>query len=310
MNLQEWEFGSQRAGLETHAKASRGAGATRSFLSGKSRITLLGTRKLDALRKIVTFDNWPMLILARVFDRKTGFVVYRKNGMDILVDYRGGDENGVRECIASVMYRRYLPSLVLPGPVRVLDLGANGGGFPLMLALAGVQVGQVVCVEMNPLTCTRLQVNLATNLGDAAFAINAAVCGLPVGSEILLNPSRGSTSYSMYTEQAGSSTPHVSIRTTTLQALYDQYFANEFVDICKIDIESAEYDLIAASSDDLLRKIKYLFIEFHDAARTPALLQRLIELGFVQIAVQDGHETEAFGDVRAFRGPKAENPSK
>lgn len=113
-------------------------------------------------------------------------MVYRKDGLDILVDHGGGDENGTRACIATDMYRRYLPLFNLPGPVRVLDLGANGGGFPLMLKLAGVSLARVVSIEMSPLTFSRLQLNLATNLGSTAVAINAAICGPRSASRVSL----------------------------------------------------------------------------------------------------------------------------
>jgi hypothetical protein len=104
------------------------------------------------------------------------------------------------------------------------DLGANGGGFPLMLRIAGIEMARAVCVEMNPLTYLRLQVILTTNLGSSAVAINAAVCGMPQDSNILLKPSRGSKGESIYTGRVDSNMSHVSVRTTTLQALCDQYF--------------------------------------------------------------------------------------
>jgi tRNA1(Val) A37 N6-methylase TrmN6 len=55
------------------------------------------------------------------------------------------------------MYREYLPFFTFSGPARVLDLGANGGGFPLMLRLAGIDLARVVSVEMDPMTFLRLQ---------------------------------------------------------------------------------------------------------------------------------------------------------
>jgi len=267
---------------------------------------MLGRAKIGGLRLILAFDNWPSVLFSRLFDRKSGFVVYRKNGLDIVIDHHGDDENGTRTCLATDMYLRYLPSFILAAPARVLDLGANGGGFPLMLKAAGIELARVVSVEMNPLTFLRLQLNLATNLGTAAIAINAAVCGMPQDTETLLKPSRGSSSNSMYADRADSSASHVSVRTTILQALYDQYFENELVDICKVDIESAEYDLFASSPDDLLRKIRYLVIELHDPSRTPQLIEKIAALGFVEITVQEARKTDAYGDVRAFRGPGAE----
>jgi FkbM family methyltransferase len=266
------------------------------------------SNKLEGLRIILNFENWPSVLMSRIFDRKTGFVIYRKNGLDILIDHRGDDENGTRTCIATDMYRKYLPFFILPGSARVLDLGANGGGFPLMLKIEGVDIARVVSVEMNPLTFTRLQLNLATNLGHTAIALNNAVCGMAENSEILLKPNRGGTNNSMFADRVDESTPHVAVRTTTLQALYDQYFKDEIVDICKIDIESAEYELIAASPDDLLRKMRYIVIELHDPPRTPALLEKLKRLGFTEIAIP-GLKPDEHGDVRAFRGPAASVPT-
>ena len=270
---------------------------------------MLGKHSFRGLEAVFAFDNWPMLLVGRVFDRKTGFVAYRKKGFDILVDHHGGDQCGTRMCIATDTYSRYLPLFDLPRPVRVLDLGANGGGFPLMLRIADVELACAVCVEMNPLTYRRLQVNLTTNLGSSAVAINAAVCGTK-GSEIPIQPSRGSTGLSMYQIRAESSAPHVLVPTTTFQTLYDQYFENQYVDICKVDIEGAEFDLFASSPDELLRKIRYLIVEihyFHDQGPTKAkiLLERLKALGFVDITIEETHRTNWVAEVRAFAGPEA-----
>jgi FkbM family methyltransferase len=262
---------------------------------------------LDGLRPILAFDNWPILLLERLFDRKTGFVGYRKDGRDILIDYHGGDQGGTRMCIVSDTYRRYLPSMKLPGPARVLDLGANGGGFPLMLSIAGVPLERVVCVEMNPMTYLRLQLNLATNLGPSAVAVNAAVSGMPRGSEILLKPNRGSTGESMYGNRAESAAAHVSVKTTNLRSLYEEYFANENIDICKIDIEGAEYEVFASTSDDMLRMIRYLIIEFHDSAnRMRPLLERILAIGFADMTIERGSKTSYAAEVRMFRGPLAD----
>lgn len=263
------------------------------------------TQKFGGLRAILAFDNWPALLLVRLFDRKAGFVAYRKKGLDILIDHRGGDENGIRQCIASHMYSNYLPSFVLRQAVRVIDLGANGGGFPLMLKIAGIEIARVVSVEMNPLTFLRLQLNLGTNLGDAAVAVNAAVCGSLPDTPILLKPSRGSTGQSMYDNGNGSTAPSVPVKATTLKALCDQYFGAELVDICKIDIEGAEYELFEFTPDEVLCKIRYLIVEFHDPPRTPPAVARLAALGFTEITIEEARRTGDRTEVRVFRGPAA-----
>jgi FkbM family methyltransferase len=264
--------------------------------------------KLAGFRDIMVFDNWPTLLLKRFIDRRAGLIVYQKKGLEILIDHRGGDEAGTRCCITSNMYRRYLPLFSLPKSSRVLDLGANGGGFPLMLKLAGIGLGRVVCVEMNPLTYSRLLVNLTTNIGPSTVAINAAVCGMQPNSEVLLKHSRGGTGESIYGNRHDPSTAHVAVRTTTLQALYEEYFGDEFLDICKIDIEGAEYDVLDSCPDEVIRRIRYLVIEFHDAFRTPAVIEKIVRLGFVAMGSPDTHKTSATHEIRVFQGPQGERP--
>jgi FkbM family methyltransferase len=275
----------------------------RSQRTGDLEAAMRITDGLESLSTILWFDNWPMLLLGRVFDRETGLVVYRKRGLEILIDHRGGDPNGTRHCLASSMYRKFLESFELRGPVTVLDLGAMGGGFPLLMRIIGMEIASGVSVEMSPQTYQRLVLNLAANLGSRCIGLNAAVCGMTENSELLLKPSRGNSSFSMYADRAEAGGPHDTVRTTTLQALYDRHFKGELLDICKIDIEGAEYEVFDSSPDELLLKIKYLIVEFHDPAKTPAVAERLARLGFAEVQTDERRNRDE--KVRAFRGPVA-----
>lgn len=265
---------------------------------------MLSTR-WDGFKEILMFDNWPTLLSARLFDREAGFVAYHKKGMDILIDHCGGDETGTRACIVSDMYRKFLPKLKMPSEITVFDLGANGGGFPLMLRLEGLKIKKVVSVEANPLTFLRLQINLATNLQAVATALNAAVCGGQEGELIQFKAGRGSTSDSIFSHADDDPLPLVSVATITLQKLYESYGAGQPIDLCKIDIEAAEYEVIEATADSVLQQIRYLFIEFHTPEKTPQALAKLTRLGFTEIFAGDPARKLVFGDVRAFTGPKA-----
>jgi FkbM family methyltransferase len=258
-------------------------------------------QKLSGLKALLQFDNWPMLILARTFDRPTGLITYRKGPLEILVDHHGGDENGTRACLVSDMYRKHLSTLGTARPLSVLDLGANGGGFPLLLLLDGFEVAHAVCVEMNPSTALRLRVNLDTNLNGHAIGINAAVCGAAEEPEILLERSRGSTGLSIYEDRTPETENHVSVPTVTMSALCERHFPDTSIDICKIDIEGAEYDALDATPDAVLNKIRNLIIEFHDPVRTPHLVSRLQDAGFRETSPDAQTRTGEHTEVRSFR---------
>ena len=261
--------------------------------------------RLTGFRDILAFDNWPILMLQRMFDRNTGLVVYRKNQLEFVVDHKGGDENGTRLCLTSDMYRKYLSSFSLPNQVRVLDLGANGGGFPLMLRAQGILIGRVVCVEMNPPVAGRLKLNLAMNFGSVAIAVNAAVCDTSNRREIALKSSRGGTSTSLLHDQADGTSASDSVATISLATLSEKYFNNELIDICKVDIEGAEYEAFESSADTVLRTIRYLIIELHDPSRSPLFTERLSSLGFLDITRTDSLKRDYGTEVRCFRGPCA-----
>jgi FkbM family methyltransferase len=258
-------------------------------------------RKLAGLRILFQFDNWPVLILGRLLDRRTGLVTYRKKDLEILIDHRGGDENGTRSCLTSDMYRKHLRHISANRPVRVLDLGANGGGFPLLLQLEAFDLDQVVCVEMNRSTFLRLLINLSTNLSGNVVGLNAAVCGMPVGSEIRLRASRGGTALSISADRTDPGAPGVDVSTTTLAALCAEYFPDHDIDICKIDIEGAEYEVLDGSPDAVLRKFRNLIIEFHDPAQTPACVGRFLTLGFEDATGDRNAHTAEVTEVRFFR---------
>jgi FkbM family methyltransferase len=258
---------------------------------------LLIRNKLQGFANLLAFDNWAALTFCRLFDRRTGCTVYRRQGLEILVDHLGGDENGTRQCIVSGMYRAFLPYLRVQQPARVLDLGANGGGFPLMLKLEGIQLAQVVCVEMNPVTFSRLAFNMATNLGSIAVAINAAVTGGTTDAVVTLEGNRGCTGERL---DPVSPATGVTVPTSTITELYENQFQDgQFMDICKIDIEGAEYDALADTPDHILSKIGNLFIEFHDRERTPAVVDRLRSLNFSEITAP--WRQPAATEVHVFR---------
>jgi hypothetical protein len=153
--------------------------------------------KLHGLKEMLFFDNYMQLILNRLLFRPN-VEVYSVKGLEIIVDRLGGDANGVRTCLASRMYKQFFDLMSLPreGGV-ILDLGANSGGFSLLLLLAKYQPKSIVAVELNPDTYRRLSLNLWRNfINTKVTVINAGVYSSSGLFELRFG--RGSTSDSIW----------------------------------------------------------------------------------------------------------------
>ncbi len=68
------------------------------------------------------------------------------------------------------------------------------------------------------------------------------------------------------------------------------HFGDETVDLCKMDIEGAEYEVLASPAHQKLRNCRYLIVELHPTAPETLLgfEQELNELGFTLLDQGDG----------------------
>lgn len=237
--------------------------------------------KLRGLREMWQFDNRLPLILTRTLFPSEKLQVYRYKGVEILTDLEGGDANGAREVLTSPMYRRFLPLMKLTGGINILDVGANNGGFPLLLKASGIDLRKVVSVELNPNTFLRLRFNLERNLKGEVVPINAAVCGEP--GKLSLSLGAGNSGDSIYNGDPKAGGDTFEIDGVTIDQLTERHFSGETIDICKIDIEGAEFDVFAKPSHESLRHCRYLIMEIHESAdrNAAAVLAELERLGFI-----------------------------
>lgn len=226
----------------------------------------------------MNFDNRFELILNRTFFCKNGVNVYRMKGMQIIIDHEGDDENGTRAALVTDMYKRHLSRLSYEKPINILDLGANGGGWLLLVATMGFSLRKVVAVEMNPFTYSRLQFNIVHNLHslEKPVILNQAVCGTP--KSYAINFGRGSTSDSLYNvKDNGKKTD---IKGETLDQIYKKYFFNDIINICKIDVEGAEFEIFE-KIPKAIKDIEYIIMEIHGNQKANiSLLKKLQENGF------------------------------
>lgn len=214
------------------------------------------------MKEILAFDNRAWLAVTKILFPRERLHVYRYRGMQILTDHDAGDANGAREVLTSPMYRTFLPEMKFDDPANVLDLGANNGGFPLLLRAEGIKLKKVVSVELNPQTFVRLHFNLHRNLHCDVETINAAVCG--TSGKLNVSLGHGDVSDNIYDEPSNSNAESFDIDGFTFDEIFEKYFGDETVDICKIDIEGAEFDIFRGPHHQRLRNCRYLIMEIHE----------------------------------------------
>jgi FkbM family methyltransferase len=239
--------------------------------------------KIEGLKQIKRFDNAFYLIFSRIFFPQESINIYKYKGFQILIDHSAGDANGAREILTTEMYRTYLSDLEVKDKLNVLDLGANNGGFPLLLKSEGFEINKVVCVELNPNTFSRLKFNLETNLEADISALNLAVCG--TSREIELSLGSGGASDNIYQSQSLPDAKKYKVKGKTFNEIYSDNFGNETVDICKMDVEGAEFEIFENENCDKIGNCKYLLIEIHHEKhqRRETVLNKLKKLNFEEI---------------------------
>lgn len=238
--------------------------------------------KFRGFREIWQFDNRLWLIFTKIFFPGEKLQFYQYKGMDILIDHAAGDANGAREILTSPMYRRFLPQMKFDGAINVLDLGANNGGFPLLLQSAGIRLNKVVSIELNPKTYLRLRFNLERNLACSVVALNAALCGEPCVLKVSLGA--GSVADSIY-ENAPNNTGEITeVEGLTLDDIYRTHFPDQTIDICKMDVEGAEFDVFKCAAHQSLSHCRYLIMEIHERGerRAAEILPAIESLGFIR----------------------------
>lgn len=246
--------------------------------------------KLAGLNETFQFDNWIQIIVDRTLFRAK-LVIYRYRGMDVLIDHSAGDANGLRNVLSTSMYAKWLTELNLPMSICVVDLGANAGAFPLLLRGSGYSLRNSVCVEMNSKTFERMHFNLVSNFErDTITVLNLAVAG--TDGSIDLYPSGGSTSDSIdnLSKPILGQVP-IRVECISLHTLLTTYLNDQVIDLCKIDIEGAEYEVILACPDECLRRLSRIIIEVHrigdGSDREKRLLSKLTGCGFREFGGRD-----------------------
>jgi FkbM family methyltransferase len=158
----------------------------------------------------------------------------------------------------------------------IIDLGACRGEF-IEKINEMFNVKKAILVEANPTNYSKLiRRNNYILYNNAISDIN--------GSSIIFYEDEKSPYNGSYVFNYFSGKPH-DIKTITLEQIFIDNNI-DYVDILKVDIEGAEYDLLNSISDEIYSKIKQLTIEFHDfidssyKQKTNDIIRKLNSLGF------------------------------
>jgi FkbM family methyltransferase len=169
-----------------------------------------------------------------------------------------------------------------------VNIGANIGAFDLLLLERGLTIEAGLAVELNPRTVARCLVNLQSNGLFLTQVVNAGVAGSD--GHTMFHPGEASLSDSIFTPPAAGVGAQVEL--LTLQTLLEKY-AGHFprFDLLKLDCEQAEYAIIRLTPPSLLRKFRYIIVEFHpepENESVEAAYAKLKEAGFLPFRNQRG----------------------
>jgi FkbM family methyltransferase len=232
---------------------------------------------LKGLRSNLKFSNWVELIYDRLARRRIRLARYIwKNNFVFLCNSNLRDHISIQECFCERVYDFLLDQCSFPSNrIAYVNVGANIGAFDVLLLERGLTIDTGLAVELNPHTAARCVVNFQSNGIDTTHIVNAGVAA--GNGRIKFNQTGTSVSGNIFFEPADP-TEGAQVDLVTLETLLERH-ASHFprFDLLKLDCERAEYGIIDTASTVLLRKFRYIIVEFH-----PPLENQSVEAAYAK----------------------------
>ena len=166
-----------------------------------------------------------------------------------------------------------VPGVNLADCRSILDIGANVGLFALFAASVAPRAS-VYCFEPEPNTFAMLLQNLKANQGHRIFPHQLAVSGKCGRGRMELGNT--SVTHSLNTAPGGLDTVEV----VDMSRVFELAGVDR-VDFVKMDVEGAELDILTGTSDEQLRSMSAISMEWHySAEELNPVAGRLRALGF------------------------------
>ena len=173
-----------------------------------------------------------------------------------LIEARGdADDSIVAEIFLLREYALIEPELKRAKTV-VLDIGAHKGYFALYVRALNETV-PILCYEPEEVNYAALKKHLEQNKIQGVVTKNAAVADRE--GTLLLNVSEDSHNHSLVV--APGTTVQKKVTATTLEKIVNKF---EKVDVLKMDIEGAEFQIFENLASSVFKKIGVIFMEYHE----------------------------------------------
>ncbi|MFN6380047.1 MAG: FkbM family methyltransferase [Flavobacteriales bacterium] len=144
----------------------------------------------------------------------------------------------------------------------IVDIGAHKGYFTLFASLNSDKQSTIISIEPVESNYKLLEQNILRQGVENVQVMKAAIAHFDGQLDIHLSQD---TNHSLIKNNplSGETNAIEKVKAITLDSLVSQFQLGE-IDFLKMDCEGAEYDILFNVSDETLKKIKILSMEFHD----------------------------------------------
>ncbi len=239
---------------------------------------------------LATLIHWPFCGWLRFWCAKKGEMPRQREGAEVAIRMRRFREKIIDAHMVwmTIVMRQYdaLPGFRIARGEQVIDIGGHIGSFAVHAASLGAMV---VTVEPAPENFRALLSN-TKRYGASVIALPLAVAGENGARTLALDP-ENSARHGFY----GKSQSGVVVEAVTLPRLFKRCGKRQ-CDFLKLDVEGAEYEIIAAAPTELLASIRRIAMEFHlppyfglseKQANLGALAEKLRRAGFTVRIVRE-----------------------
>jgi FkbM family methyltransferase len=221
------------------------------------------------------YDNWAEVITTTVKRQEPSKVIL-KNGLIIEA------EVDLRYVVREIFFKKVYTPTYLPIEQNdvVVDIGANNGVFTLFAS--SKTRNAIHAVEPSPRNLEILRRNIAINGLHNVTVHDYAVSDKIGFAKLFLNSANGQQNLlsqhvipdriRQYTDRTDlthilsyndESETFIQVATTTLQTIMDSNNLEQ-IDFLKLDCEGAESSILRATSEEYLKRVKKIAMEFHD----------------------------------------------